>query len=396
MSEIDDMEDRNTQKYGVPLYGAAWVPYHAITSADPKSDDADIDAAKSPDTSLEILALAGGGGEGRSGIPNAILLTQFDSSTNSLSDEPVFRLGTADELPYRMAVHPQGDGLICSFPNDCRWFDWDITNNNGSRGLSLRSSDKVLSKLVDVGQQLVLTFSEDGSLLAVGGEDGKFSVFKWPSLEVMLNEDKAYTRVKDLHFSIDGKYLVSLGSGGPCKVWDVASSKAVATLPKENDENFGFCRFSQSSERDQVLYTTTMRAKGGSITSWNTSSWKRLASTHIITRDPVSAFNVSVDGKLLSIGTIQGDVLIIDSLKMRVQMIVKKAHLGLVTALTFSRDSRALGSASMDSSVRVTLVQDRSANGTKYWIIIFVILLAVLVYFLKSQGMIREGLLLSD
>lgn len=34
--------------------------------------------------------------------------------------------------------------------------------------------------------------------------------------------------------SIDGKYLVSLGSGGPCKVWDVISSKAIATLAREN------------------------------------------------------------------------------------------------------------------------------------------------------------------
>ncbi|KAL2892634.1 SEC12-like protein 2 [Bienertia sinuspersici] len=354
------MEDGTTQKYGVPLYGASWMPYNTIRSLQTPSDD--VSADDSSVTSPEILVLAGGGGEGRSGIPNALLLSQFDSTSNSLSSQPVFRFGTADELPYRMAVHPRGDGLICSFPKSCRWFDWDMNNNNDNRELSLKSSDKVLTKLEDVGQQLALTFSEDGSLLAVGGEDGKIKVFKWPSLEVLVDEETTYTSVKDLHFSIDGKHLVSVGHGGPCKVWDVASSKAVASLPKENDENFGFCRFSQSSERDQVLYTTAMRDKGGSIISWNTKSWKRIASNHI-TRDPVSAFNVSIDGKLLAIGTIQGDVLIIDSSKMRVQMIVKKAHMGLVTALTFSHDSRALGSASMDSSVRVTLVQDKRVDG---------------------------------
>uniref|UniRef100_A0A803MZU7 Anaphase-promoting complex subunit 4-like WD40 domain-containing protein n=1 Tax=Chenopodium quinoa TaxID=63459 RepID=A0A803MZU7_CHEQI len=357
--------DNIIKLYGVPLYGASWVPSHAIRStdsADPKSDDADYPS--------EFLVLAGGGGEGRSGIPNAVLLSEFDFAADSLSPEPVFRVGTANELPYRMAVHPRDDGLICSFPNSCRWFDWDMTNDNENGRLGLVSSDKVSTKLEDVGQQLALTFSEDGSLLAAGGEDGKIRVFKWPSLEVLFTEEKAYTSVKDLHFSIDGKYLASVGSGGPCKVWDVTSSKAVASLAKEN-----------TVDSDLPV------GKGGSIISWNTKSWKRITSKHIV-RDAVTAFNVSVDGKLLAIGTNEGDLLIINSSKMQVQMNVKKAHLGLVTALTFSRDSRALGSASMDSSVRVTLVQDKSANGLNYWIIIFIILLAIAMYYLMSQGLI--------
>lgn len=39
-------------------------------------------------------------------------------------------------------------------------------------------------------------------------------------------------------------------------------------------------------------------------------------------------------------GTIQGDVHILNSRNMKVQTVVKKAHLGLVTALAFSSDSR--------------------------------------------------------
>lgn len=37
--------------------------------------------------------------------------------------------------------------------------------------------------------------------------------------------------------SPDGKFLVSLGSGSPCRVWDVESSAVVASLPKENVSN---------------------------------------------------------------------------------------------------------------------------------------------------------------
>lgn len=416
----------NCQKYGVPLYGASWVPLNAIGSADAKSGDTESENAKSGDTNsddarlenvksgdkksedvksgdgegsssapppsnqLHYLVFAGGGGEGRCGIPNEILLAEFDFSADSLSDHPVVRLGTGDELPYRMAVHPGGEGLICSLPKRCRWFDWHESNGNKNGKLCLKSSDKVLTQLEDVGQQLAVAFSGDGSLLAIGGEDGKLRVFKWPSLEILLNE-KAYSAVKDLHFSLDGKYVASVGTGGPCRIWDSTKAKVVASLSKKNDEVFGFCRFSHRNG-DQILYTTVMHSKGGNIVSWNTRSWKRVASKQV-TRDPVSAFNVSADGKFLAIGTIQGDILILDS-SMRVQMSVKKAHLGLVTALTFSPDSRALASASMDSSARVTLVQEKAetANGFNYWVIVFIIILAVAVYFLKTQGMIPEGL----
>lgn len=34
----------------------------------------------------------------------------------------VGRLGTGSELPYRMALHPGGDGLICAMPKSCGYF----------------------------------------------------------------------------------------------------------------------------------------------------------------------------------------------------------------------------------------------------------------------------------
>ncbi|CAM8964623.1 unnamed protein product [Rhodiola kirilowii] len=46
-------------------------------------------------------------------IRYALLVAHFDSAANSLSDQPVSRLETGDELPYRFAVHPEGEGVIC-------------------------------------------------------------------------------------------------------------------------------------------------------------------------------------------------------------------------------------------------------------------------------------------
>ncbi|KAF3628487.1 putative protein DGCR14-like [Capsicum annuum] len=389
----------NSKNYGVPIYGAGWVPPSALRSAvepPPATDDDKDDGVEKSSSSESYVVLAGGGGEGNSGIRNALIVAQFHFDSNVLSDEPVARLGTGGDLPYRMAVHPGGDGLICSLPKSCRWFDWDIQRAE-NRALGLKSSERVLEPLEDVGQQLALAFNNDGSLLAVGVQEGKLRVYKWPSMENILDQANAHASVKDLDFSPDGKFLASVGSG-PCRIWDVSISTSVASLMKENDEIFGYCRFSPSNDENQVLYITTMQGgyatlelylnylildsaslgmyekltlyscickdQGGSISKWNTTTWKRIKSKRVV-RDPICAFNLSPNGKLLAIGTIEGDVLIVSSNNLQVQNVVKKAHLGLVTTLKFSEDSRALLSASMDSRVRVTVIKEEKKSGSQ-------------------------------
>lgn len=96
-------------------------------------------------------------------------------------------------------------------------------------------------------------------------QDGKLRVYKWPSMENIVDQADAHTSVKDLDFrfievlnfnlsttsnmfygrgiltkmysivicSPDGKFLASVGSG-PCRIWDVSKSISAASLMKEN------------------------------------------------------------------------------------------------------------------------------------------------------------------
>ncbi|CAI9095982.1 OLC1v1032033C1 [Oldenlandia corymbosa var. corymbosa] len=378
------------QKYGVPLYGAGWVPKSAANSVlESSQEDSTVAPPSTAPTVQDHVVIAGGGGEGHSGIRNALLLAKFDFESNSLSDQPVARLETGQDLPYRIAVHPGGEGLICSFPESCRWYEWGAARNDDARSLNLRSSEKRLTHLEAVGQQLALAFNGEGSLLATGGEDGKLRVFKWPSMEIVLNEDNAYTSVKDLHFSLDGKFLVSVGSG-PARVWDLTSLTAVASLPKGNDERFCYCKFSGSSDDNQVLYIIAMQSQGGYVSKWSTNSWKKISSNRVV-KDAVCSFDVSPDGNLLALGTINGDIRVISSKNLKVNTLVKKAHLGLVTALSFSHDSRYVVSASMDSSTRVTKIKDEKKSGLKWWMVFLIILLAVAVAcVVKSKDLLPE------
>nr|XP_043636565.1 SEC12-like protein 2 [Erigeron canadensis] len=381
----------NYKKYGVPFYGASFVPHNVFRSTQQQkqinnnNQENYEEENEGCNKGSEYVIFGGGGGEGRSGIPNALVVSLFDRASNSLSDQPVSKFETGDDLPYRMAVHPAGEGVICSLPKSCRWFEWERIKKEDVFTIGLKQSEKVLYDLEHIGQQLAVNFSRDGSLLALGGEDGKLRAYKWPSMESLVDVPDAHASVKNLDFSPDGKFLVSVGSGGPGRVWDISSSTLKASLPKENDEVFGFCRFSQNSVNDPVLYVTAMRDRGGSIVKWNTTSWKRISSKHIV-RDPISAFNVSDDGKFLAIGTIQGDILILSASNMKVQTVVKKAHLGLVTTLAFSQDARALTSASLDSSARVTQFEEIKEKGFNYWIILLFILLAAALYYARTEG----------
>lgn len=88
----------NFQKYGVPFYSAAWVPYKSIKfdqeedreqSTDEVSGGQKSSPAPESSAAQDYVVFAGGGGGGRSGIPNAVVLSRFNFASNALSDQPV-------------------------------------------------------------------------------------------------------------------------------------------------------------------------------------------------------------------------------------------------------------------------------------------------------------------
>ncbi|RWW65677.1 hypothetical protein BHE74_00027003, partial [Ensete ventricosum] len=129
-----------SKTYGFPIYCAAWVPMDRISAAAEeeaagKKKEGEGEAAAVEETAEKkeqggggevvvaeeegvkkkeqeggqsfqaldpnrlLVALGGGGGEGRSGVPNVLLIAE---------------LRTDADVPYRMAVHPGGDGVVCA------------------------------------------------------------------------------------------------------------------------------------------------------------------------------------------------------------------------------------------------------------------------------------------
>lgn len=81
--------EESLKKYGVPFYGVAWVPDGVPLKSeedDPKNQN-EAETESAPDSNH--IVLAGGGGQGNSGIRNAVVLAQFDPASVSLSHDPV-------------------------------------------------------------------------------------------------------------------------------------------------------------------------------------------------------------------------------------------------------------------------------------------------------------------
>ncbi|KAH9305256.1 hypothetical protein KI387_009660, partial [Taxus chinensis] len=256
--------------------------------------------------------------------------------------------GKGEGGPVGIAVHPGGDGVVVSFPKscNCRYFELDDVKSK------LKISDKVLSPLLGVGPQKCLVFSVDGCKLAVGGEDGYLRVFEWPSMQLLLDEPKAQSSFKDLDFSLDSEFLVSTSNDGPARVWDITKAVPLATLARDQGESIEFCRFSRDGTKP-FLFCTVTRSGKASITVWDMTTWKKLGGKNFFDK-PISAFSISRNGKFLAIGSIGGDICVVEVQKMRVQHLIKRAHVGAsITSMEFSSNGRALLSVSTEWAARI-------------------------------------------
>jgi prolactin regulatory element-binding protein len=169
---------------------AAWAPRPASDRDGPSS--------------LLVFARGSDKDDNNSDVLNEISVAEYDFDKDHLS-ATISAVNTEDGIPLRIAVHPKGGGVLCSFSNSFKLFD--IQTVGSAR---LKASDSQLSPLQGIGMQNCITFDRDGLLLATGGKDGHVRVFQWPSLVLILDEPKAFKSIQDLDIRCPF-FLLTLG-----------------------------------------------------------------------------------------------------------------------------------------------------------------------------------------
>jgi hypothetical protein len=78
--------------------------------------------------------------------------------------------------------------LNLTMEHSCRLYKWESNKENESHELDLNCEEEALAELKDVGSQLAVSFSGEGSILATGGEVSRYPLLVeyWYLCEVFL------------------------------------------------------------------------------------------------------------------------------------------------------------------------------------------------------------------
>ncbi|KAF9113531.1 hypothetical protein BGX27_001341 [Mortierella sp. AM989] len=343
------------------------------------------------------LILAGGGGAGRSGVQNKIIIYKINRASKTLETLVEKQLDREEDAPMSLCVHPKEPALVCGINSaikkielggneNCRVFQYSDTEVK-----HVKSQGTLASKNPD-DYQRVVRFSKNGKLLATGGTDGVVAVLNYPDLTSALpvTQFKGHA-ILDLDFSVDGEHIAVVSSQN---LWIISGKTGqvleVITNPvlnKNKPFEFRKCRFGVGLFSN-TLYTAVNGDKNQKpfVCMWGTNTWTRTRTMTIGTK-PITSCTISPDGKLIAFGSADMCVRICNSKTLKVLMTVPKAHALPVTDLAFNSDSSLLVSGSVDATCNVITVPKTFPKNNNFVMLVMALLflfLAALIQIYQS------------
>lgn len=224
--------------------------------------------------------------------------------------------------------------LTLSF-NECRSFQSDFTPMTHKTGGPF---------------QKVVRFSANGSFLVTGGTDGHFRVWELTTYKKILDHNAHKDDIDDLDCSPDGSRLVTVGRDCCGFVWQTKDAAKLADLTKDGvlptKYRFRFARFAAAlcTKRTQIFFTVAIPVVRSSkkqscyVTRWiiNDQNFCRASINRALnTNEVVSAFAVSSDGMNIALGTLGGSLIVLDASSLTQIKIWPEAHGIFVTSLDF-------------------------------------------------------------
>jgi prolactin regulatory element-binding protein len=191
-----------------------------------------------------------------------------------------------------------------------------------------------------------------------------------------------------LDFSSDAAFLASTSDDSGCKIWNLAE-RTSTSLRSVKGEDYGFARFSRDGTK-RLLFVTTRKGRKGFVSAFDTSTWRKVKSKKL-QEVPISAFAISRDGKLLAIGSCEGDVAIVDAATLSIQQRVRQAHMIFVTAMEFDPNGQAVLTVSADYSARVTPIEPVGGDAWRGSLLLIVIFVLAMLVVIVGDGLLANS-----
>lgn len=178
-----------------------------------------------------------------------------------------------------------------------------------------------------------VAFSPDGKMLA-SGERGFIILSEISSGREVGRLTAAMTDVNFLHFSADGKMLVSAAEQGGIRVWDVTRMKEHLHLQARK----GIGRSAALSPDGKTIVAGTA---GDTIQLWDLASGRELFVSPESHNDEIESVAFSPDGACIATGSAVRETVLWDVASLRM---LRKLNTG-ASSLAFSPDGRRLATA---------------------------------------------------
>ncbi|KAI8577596.1 hypothetical protein K450DRAFT_251577 [Umbelopsis ramanniana AG] len=334
------------------------------------------------DVTPEGQVVTGGSSYDDSGVQNRIDVYDLSGKGNKLVPYTSLSMESFRSNDISLAVHPSSSiiavGLSVPAPSsagkDCKILD--LTGSSIVPRLAVRINSSSQSEYT----QTITRFSASGKYLIAGFNDGKIAVLRYPSMTGLF-PPLTIGEILDVDLQTHcGEEVLAVASPKTIRLINVRTGAVIEVIesPMLNQTTagtFAACRFGRHSSRGYlyaVVNVTSNHKSGAFICLWQLGkrihSTLRKGKTASVTRSPITAFNMSSDGSLLTYAAEDNSIGVINASTLQPVYRLRNAHENPIFTITMSSDNSFIASAA-GNQLRVTPLPNTISKGNSFELI---------------------------
>lgn len=325
----------------------------------------------------DVLLIAGGGGEGKNGIPNMLSVLEVESrSAAGAADAPSsgislkkvneYELESQDDSPTALDA-TNGTVLLGCNENSAKVESGEgnkhirkFTYDPSSRKFALSFAEGIdFDKSTDPNEYTkVINISHDGSMAAIASstEPTKLRIIN-PADMSEEYEIESSREIKDLQFSPNGK-IISYITKDSLELISTVTGKSLSRILDFNP-NWNLSKIRFINDSSIVISAGLIKGSGIVLIAVDFKSGKcTIAKSKLVTKKfkGITSMDVDSKGELAAISTNDNSVILVKLNTFQMGKVFNQIHGFAITKVTISPNSRYVASVSAANTVHIISV----------------------------------------